>query len=153
MPWRACKRGGLEATQVAEQQWKQQENHPKTHFSQQNKKKHKKTHIKRKKTTFFEIGLDEISYETPYLQVCTEKKKCLKIFFLREISSAAPIIGTFLYYARCVNSTMLAALGSLATQQANPIENRPWPRPRNFLTTPQLISTRSSPTTRATWSL
>jgi hypothetical protein len=32
-------------------------------------------------------------------------------------------IGTFLYYARCVDSTKLAALGSLATQQANPIEN------------------------------
>jgi hypothetical protein len=33
------------------------------------------------------------------------------------------VIGTFLYYARCVNSSMLAALGSLATQQANPAEN------------------------------
>ncbi len=31
------------------------------------------------------------------------------------------VIGTFLYYARCVNSTMLPALGSLATQQANPM--------------------------------
>ena len=41
--------------------------------------------------TFFEICLGEISYVTPYLQVCTEKKKCLNIFFLREISSAAPI--------------------------------------------------------------
>jgi hypothetical protein len=29
------------------------------------------------------------------------------------------VIGTFLYYARCVDSTMLTALGSLATQQAN----------------------------------
>jgi hypothetical protein len=33
------------------------------------------------------------------------------------------VIGTFLYYARCVDSTMLAALGSLATQQANPTTN------------------------------
>ena len=33
------------------------------------------------------------------------------------------VIGTFLYYARCVNSTMLTALGSLATQQANPTSN------------------------------
>ncbi len=33
------------------------------------------------------------------------------------------VIGTFLYYARCVNSTMLTALGSLATQQANPTQN------------------------------
>ena len=33
------------------------------------------------------------------------------------------VIGTFLYYARCVNSTMLPGLGSLATQQANPTVN------------------------------
>jgi hypothetical protein len=26
------------------------------------------------------------------------------------------VIGTFLYYAQCVNSSMLAALGSIATQ-------------------------------------
>jgi hypothetical protein len=40
--------------------------------------------------TFFEMCIDDISYNTPYLQVCSEKKNCLKIFFLREISSAAP---------------------------------------------------------------
>jgi hypothetical protein len=33
------------------------------------------------------------------------------------------VIGTFLYYARCIDSTMLTALGSLATQQANPTTN------------------------------
>jgi hypothetical protein len=33
------------------------------------------------------------------------------------------VIGTFLYYARCDNSAMLAALGSTATQQANPTKN------------------------------
>jgi hypothetical protein len=33
------------------------------------------------------------------------------------------VIGTFLYYARCVNSTMLPALGPLAMQQANPTQN------------------------------
>ncbi len=33
------------------------------------------------------------------------------------------VIGTFLYHACCVNSTMLPALGSLATQQANPTQN------------------------------
>ena len=86
------KRGGLKATQVAEQQWKQQENHPKMHFSHQNKKKHEKTNIERKKMTFFEICLDEISYDTPYLQVCTEKKSVWKYFFLSEISGAAPSI-------------------------------------------------------------
>jgi hypothetical protein len=31
--------------------------------------------------------------------------------------------GTFLYYARCINSTMLMALGLLETQQANPTTN------------------------------
>jgi hypothetical protein len=33
------------------------------------------------------------------------------------------VIGTFLYYARCVDSIMLPALGPLATQQANPMQN------------------------------
>jgi hypothetical protein len=33
------------------------------------------------------------------------------------------VMGMFLYYARCVDSTMLAALGSLATQHANPTVN------------------------------
>jgi hypothetical protein len=33
------------------------------------------------------------------------------------------VIGTYLYYARCVNSTVLLALGFLATQQANPMQN------------------------------
>jgi hypothetical protein len=33
------------------------------------------------------------------------------------------VVGTFLYYAQCVNSTMLTALGSIATQQANPTKN------------------------------
>jgi hypothetical protein len=45
------------------------------------------------------------------------------------------VLGTFLYYARCVDSTMLATLGSLATQQANPTK------------------AQSSPTMRATWFL
>ena len=33
------------------------------------------------------------------------------------------VTGTFLYYARAVDTTMLTALGSIATQQANPTEN------------------------------
>ena len=32
------------------------------------------------------------------------------------------VIGTFLYYACCVNSTMLPGLGSLASQQSNLLE-------------------------------
>ena len=33
------------------------------------------------------------------------------------------VIGTFLYYGRCVDASMLPALGTLATQQASPTEN------------------------------
>jgi hypothetical protein len=33
------------------------------------------------------------------------------------------VVGTFLYYARAVDPTMLTALGSIATQQANPTEH------------------------------
>jgi hypothetical protein len=33
------------------------------------------------------------------------------------------VVGTFLYYARCLDSTNLTALGSIATQQANPTKN------------------------------
>jgi hypothetical protein len=47
-----------------------------------------------------------------YLSLPKEGKK-----FIQEV------IGAFLYYARCVDSTMLVALGSLATQQANPTKN------------------------------
>jgi len=33
------------------------------------------------------------------------------------------VIGIFLYYARCVDASMLPALGTLATQQASPTQN------------------------------
>ena len=33
------------------------------------------------------------------------------------------VLGVFLYYGRAIDSTMLAALGSIATQQASPTEN------------------------------
>ncbi len=33
------------------------------------------------------------------------------------------VVGTFLHYAPCVNSTMLTALGFIATQQADPTKN------------------------------
>jgi hypothetical protein len=64
--------------------------HQKNVLASETRKKHKKTLIEHKKMTFFEMCLDEISYNTPYLQVCSEKKRCLKRFFLREISNAAP---------------------------------------------------------------
>jgi hypothetical protein len=34
------------------------------------------------------------------------------------------VTGTFLYYTQCVNSTMLAALGSMATRQANQLKTQ-----------------------------
>ena len=34
------------------------------------------------------------------------------------------VVGTFLYYARAVDCTMLAALGSIAAQQATPTEKK-----------------------------
>jgi hypothetical protein len=37
--------------------------------------------------------------------------------------SVQEVISTFLYYARCVDSSMLPAIGTLATQQAMPTEN------------------------------
>jgi len=43
-------------------------------FPAKQEKKNEKMHIERIKMSFFEICLDEISYDTPYLQVCTEKK-------------------------------------------------------------------------------
>ena len=67
--------------------------------------------------------------------------KTFSYFFLGDFSSAAPsddtsaplskeektyvqeVIGTFLYYGRCVDASMLPALGTLATQQASPTEN------------------------------
>jgi hypothetical protein len=33
------------------------------------------------------------------------------------------VVGMFLYYAQCIDSTMLTALGSIATQQGNPTKN------------------------------
>ena len=44
--------------------------------------------------------------------VSPEKKKIIQ-----------EVTGTFLYYARAIDATMLPALGSIATQQASPTEN------------------------------
>ncbi len=43
------------------------------------------------------------------------------------------VAGTFLYYARCIDSTMLTALGSIATQQANPTKNTTLVKVKQFL--------------------
>jgi hypothetical protein len=41
----------------------------------------------------------------------------------QEKKNVQEVISTLLYYAHCVDNTMLPALGSLATQQANPTQN------------------------------
>jgi hypothetical protein len=53
----------------------------------------------------------------------TEDMDTLVLLPKEDKQSIQEVIGTFLYYAHCVNSTMLAALGSTATQQVNPIKN------------------------------
>jgi hypothetical protein len=40
-----------------------------------------------------------------------------------ETTYIQEVIGTLLYYAQCVDASMLTALGSLATQQANSMKN------------------------------
>ncbi len=53
----------------------------------------------------------------------TEDMDTLALLLKEDEKIIQEVISTFLYYAQCVNSTMLAALGSIATQQANPTEN------------------------------
>jgi hypothetical protein len=61
-------------------------------------------------------------------------------------------ISTFLYYACCVDSTMLPGLGSLASQQSNPTKNtKNWSI--NSLTMPPRILMPSSLIKQATWCL
>jgi len=51
---------------------------------------------------------------------------------LKDKKQVREVIGVFLFYARAIDSTMLAALGSLATQQSNPTAQtmeRPAPVP------------------------
>ena len=62
------------------------------------------------------------------------------------------VIGTFLYYAGCVGSTMLLAPGSLATQQAHQTQNNNTLVDK-FLDSPPNIPTPSSHTRQVTWSL
>ncbi len=47
----------------------------------------------------------------------------LKMLLNEDKKIIQEIIGTFLYHARWVNSIILVALGSIATQQANLTEN------------------------------
>ena len=59
------------------------------------------------------------------------------------------VVGVFLYYARAVDLTMLAALGSLASEQASPTENT-MKKSSSSWTTPPLTPMPSSPSTPAT---
>jgi hypothetical protein len=54
----------------------------------------------------------------------TEDTDTLALLPKEDKKSIQDVIGTFLYCTRCVNSTMLAALGSIATQQENPTKNK-----------------------------
>jgi hypothetical protein len=58
-----------------------------------------------------------------------------KAQYMEDVDSSPPldkqckkyvqeVIGTLLYYTRCVNNTMLLALGSLTMQQENPTQNQ-----------------------------
>ena len=54
------------------------------------REKHEHTsYFRHDKILFLNNPLDEYSLDTSYLKDCSEKKMCLKTFFLREISSAA----------------------------------------------------------------
>jgi hypothetical protein len=53
----------------------------------------------------------------------TEDTETLALLPKEDMKFIQEVISTFLYHAQCVNSTMLAALGSIAAQQANPTKN------------------------------
>jgi hypothetical protein len=53
----------------------------------------------------------------------TEAHDTLDPLSKEEKTYVQEVIGTFLYYARCVDALMLPALGMLATQQASPTKN------------------------------
>ena len=52
-----------------------------------------------------------------------EAKNMLDSLSKGENKHAQEVIGTFLYYAQCVDSSMPPELGTLATQQAYPTQN------------------------------
>ena len=70
------------------------------------------------KIIIFKSFLDEYSYNTPYLQHCTDKKNSLKTFFLKKFSSAAPNTGDLL---------LLLVLCLLATVNLLTILEIEWP--------------------------
>jgi hypothetical protein len=85
-----------------------------------------------KALTCFQHTPPRIPHHQPYPHV--KPTYGAKAQYMEDINTSPPlnkkgkkyiqeVIGTFLYYARCADSTMLLALGFLATQQANPMQN------------------------------
>ena len=60
------------------------------------------------------------------------------------------VTGTFLYYAQAVDATMLPALGSILSQQANPLSAK-CKRHSNYLTTPPHTLMQLLITVLGTW--
>jgi hypothetical protein len=52
-----------------------------------------------------------------------EAREMSKLLSKENKTYIQEVIGTFLYYARCMDSSMLPALRMLATQQATPTKN------------------------------
>jgi len=85
-----------------------------------------------KALTHFQHPTSCIPQHQPYLHV--KPTYGAKAQYTEDVDSSPPldkqgkkyiqeVIGTLLYYAHCVDNTMLPALGSLATHQANPMQN------------------------------
>ena len=60
------------------------------------------------------------------------------------------VTGTFLYYARSVDATMLVALSAITSDQSAPTAKK-WQKRSNFLIMSQLTLMRFSRTAQATW--
>jgi hypothetical protein len=85
-----------------------------------------------KTLTCFQHPFPRIPQHQPYPHV--NPTYGAKAQYMEDVDSSPPldkqgkeyvqeVIGTLLYYACCVDNTMLPALGSLATQQANLMQN------------------------------
>jgi len=72
-PEEPVKRGGSKSHTSGRTTVKTTRKPSKNAFSQQNKKKTRENAHRTQENDFFEICFDEISYDTPYLQVCIEK--------------------------------------------------------------------------------
>ncbi len=112
-----------------------------------------------KALTRFQYPTPRIPQHQPYPHV--KPTYGAKAQYTEDVDSSTPldkkgkkyvqeVIGMLLYYANCVNNTMLPALGSLATQQANQ-RKTPKIQSINFSNTPPHILTPSSHIKQVTW--